>query len=343
MEDKLERQVKIGVIGLGRMGQHHCRVYSNQKDAQLVGVYDIDPLRTKETSDRYEVHPAICLEDLLDQVDAVTIATPTPTHFNLARQCLERHIHVLLEKPITDTLEDAEVLAELANRSNLTVLIGHIERFNPAYVELKKVLERSSVIAINFRRLSPYRVSNTDVDVVLDLMVHDLDLASDLTAREPEVVFANGLMPFSASLDHVVAQLFYKNGPLVTLTASRVTEQKIRSVDVTCEDAFIEADFMNKSFSIHRGSTGEFLGKTRNGVSYHQESIIERILVPNVEPLSSEIKSFLECILKHRPPRVSVDDGLKALRMARRISTLASQHNAQLLGEAPLPVQLEVI
>ncbi len=343
LEGKLERQVRIGVIGLGRMGQHHCRVYSNQKNAQLVGVYDIDPQRTQETSGRYEVCAASSVDELLDRVDAVTIATPTPTHFELARQCLERQIHVLLEKPITDITEDAEILADLVDRTNLTFLVGHIERFNPAYVELKKVLERSSVIATNFRRLSPYRVSNTDVDVVLDLMVHDLDLANDLTTRYPEHIYANGLMPFSTSLDHVVAQLFYKSGPLVTLTASRVTEQKIRSVDVTCEDSFIEADFMNKNISIHRGSTGEFLGKTRNGVSYHQESIIERILVPNVEPLSSEIKSFLECILKGQSPRVSVHDGLTALRMAHTISTLAGQHNAQVLDKTPLPIQLEAV
>ncbi|NJD57838.1 MAG: Gfo/Idh/MocA family oxidoreductase [Anaerolineae bacterium] len=336
-EDKLDGQVKIGVIGLGRMGQHHCRVYSNQKDARLVGVYDIDTHTTKDTAEKYEVEGYSRLEDLLDQVDALTIATPTPTHYAIASQCLERRIHVLLEKPVTDNIKDAEALTSLADNCGSVCLIGHIERFNPAYVELKKVLDRSSVIAINFRRLSPYRVSNTDVDVVLDLMVHDLDLAYDITGRDPEFTYANGLMPFSSSLDHVVAQLFFANGPLVTLTASRVTEQKIRSVDVTCEDCFIEVDFMNKSISIHRGSTGEFLGKTRNGVSYHQESIIERILVPNTEPLSAEIRSFLECIKQNRPPRVSIHDGLKALRMAQNISMLASEQLNQFSINSLLP------
>jgi virulence factor len=337
----LEEQVRIGVIGLGRMGQHHCRVYSNQKNAHLVGVYDINTYLTKETAGKYEITGFSSLDELLENVDAVTIATPTPTHFTIAQQCLTKRIHILMEKPVTDRIDDAESLVSMVNSTDSIFLVGHIERFNPAYVELKKVLEKSRVIAVNFRRLSPYRVSNTDVDVVLDLMVHDLDLANDLIGKDPKYIYANGLMPFSTSLDHVVMQLFYNNGPLVTLTASRVTEQKIRSVDVTCEDSFIEADFMNKSISIHRGSTGEFLGKTRNGVSYHQESIIERILVPNVEPLSAEIKCFLECITGDQPPRVTIYDGVKALRQAQIISLLASEQNTAQLTNAPLPVQVE--
>ena len=178
-------RLKTGVIGLGRMGQHHCRVYSNQKEAQLVGIYDINPQVAMETSRRYDVPDYQRLDDLLDKVDAVTIATPTPTHFDIAMKCLERKIHVLVEKPVTEIIEDAETLAQVVAENNTIFQVGHIERFNPTYVELKKVLESLSVIAINFRRLSPYRVSNKDVDVVLDLMVHDLDLSNDLTKKDP--------------------------------------------------------------------------------------------------------------------------------------------------------------
>jgi virulence factor len=315
------------------MGQHHCRVYSNQKDAQLVGIYDINPSIALETSRRYDVPEYQRLDNLLDKVDAVSIATPTPTHFDIAMKCLERKIHVLIEKPVTDKIEDAEHLARIVGENGTILQVGHIERFNPTYIELKKVLESLSVIAINFRRLSPYRVSNKDVDVVLDLMVHDLDLSNDLTKKEPATINAYGLMPFSNSLDHVVAQLLYNNSPLITLTASRVTEQKIRSVDVTSEDAFVEADFMNKSISIHRGSTGEYSVKGRNGVSYHQESIIERILVPNVEPLSSEIKNFIDSINQNRLPCVSILDGIKALRLAQRICIIAYEQNQQFAGQ----------
>lgn len=323
-------RLKTGVIGLGRMGQHHCRVYANQKESQLMGIHDIDPQRARELSLLYDVPAFPHLEDLLEQVDAVSLATPTPTHFDLAMRCLEQNVNVLIEKPVTDKIEDAQKLAQFVNGNGMIVQIGHIERFNPTYMELKKVLEDLAVIAISFNRLSPYRVSNKDVDVVLDLMVHDLDLSIDLTGRTPSAINAYGLMPFSDSLDHVVAQLYYANGPLITLTASRVTEQKIRSVAVTSEDAFVEADFMNKSISIHRCSTGEYTAKNRNGVRYRQESVIERILVPNVEPLSLEIKHFLGCVSQKTSPCVSVHDGLKALQLAQLIRDEVNAHNTQL-------------
>jgi predicted dehydrogenase len=323
------KRLKIGVIGLGRMGQHHCRVYANQREAQLAGLYDINTQLTKEFSNKYDVPFYTQLGDLLDQVDAVSIATPTPTHFDLVMQCLERNIHVLVEKPVTEYLVHAERLAEVITQGKSIVQVGHIERFNPTYLELKKVLETLKVIAINFRRLSPYRNSNTDVDVVLDLMVHDLDLSLDLTGGEPTSTSAFGVKPFSKSLDHVVAQLGYAHGPLITLTASRVTEQKIRAIDVTAEDAFIEADFLNKSIYVHRGSTGEYTDQNRHGVRYRQESVIERILVPNAEPLALEIRHFLQCITDGCTPCVSLNDGLKALRLALHIRDLVTEQNRQ--------------
>jgi predicted dehydrogenase len=316
--------IRVGVIGLGRMGQHHCRVYSSQKDAQLVGVFDIDHRLTCDTSAKYDLPIITQLEDLLDRVDAVSIATPTPTHFGIALQCIQRNIHVLVEKPVTEQISDAESIAQNLPGNGYIFQVGHIERFNPTYIELTKVLSGVNLIAIDFRRLSPYRVSNTDVDVVLDLMVHDLDLSNAISNTTPSNITAHGLKPFSRTLDHVVAQLFYDKGLIISLTASRVTEQKIRTVNVTAQEVFIEADFMNKNISIHRGSTGEFLGKNRNGVSYHQESIIERILVPNVEPLYAEIKSFLDCINEKKAPRVSLGDGMRALCLAQQISLLAS-------------------
>jgi virulence factor len=332
--------VRVGVIGLGRMGQHHCRVYSSQKNAQFVGVFDIDPKLAYETSIKYEVPAFQRLQDLLEQVDAVSIATPTPTHFEITTQCIDQKIHVLVEKPITEKTSNAEYLVKYLTGNDLILQVGHIERFNPTYIELKKVLENLKIIAVNFRRLSPYRVSNTDVDVVLDLMVHDLDLCNDLTGRTPVEINAHGLTPFSDSLDHVAAQLFYNGGPLITLTASRVTEQKIRSVEITTEEAYVEADFMNKSIAIHRGSRGEFLGKNHNGVSYHQESVIERIIVPNVEPLSSEIKSFLDCITQKCEPRVPARAGLEALQLAQTISLLSS-NQIQMHFEQPSSISLQ--
>jgi len=330
------KRIKTGVIGLGRMGRHHCRIYSSLKESNLVGIYDINPIAADESAGMYDITVCQSVDALLDQVDAVSIATPTHTHFDLVQRCLQHNVHVLVEKPITDSIENAEQLARMVDGSGLIIQVGHIERFNPTYLELKKVLESMQVLAINFRRLSPYRVSNKDVDVVLDLMVHDLDLSLDLTGKEPDSVAAYGLMPFSNSLDHVVAQLYYSDGPLITLAASRVTEEKIRLIEVTAEDAFVEADLLNKSIHVHRCSTGEYSAQNHGGVKYRQESMIERILVPNAEPLGLEIKHFLECISNNCSPCVSINDGLNALRIAQTIKDVVDQQSAHPVKQAEI-------
>jgi virulence factor len=323
-------RIRTGVIGLGRMGRHHCRVYASLRESQLMGIYDTNPLVANEYSVLYDVPVYQDVDQLLEHVEAVSIATPTPTHFDLVKRCLEQNVHVLVEKPITDTMESAEQLARMVDGIGPIVQVGHIERFNPTYLELKKVLEDLTVLAINFRRLSPYRGSNTDVDVVLDLMVHDLDLSIDLTGMEPAVINAFGMRPFSDGLDHVSAQLCYSNGPLITLTASRVTEEKVRCVEVTAEQAFVEADFLNKSINVHRGSTGEYSAQNHSGVKYRQESVIERILVPNAEPLGLEIKHFLDWIGNNTSPSISVMDGLRALRLAQQIRDVVNSQTARL-------------
>jgi len=326
-------RVRTGVIGLGRMGRHHCRVFASLRESQLMGILDINPKTANELSEIYDVPVFQEIDDLLEQVDAVSIATPTPTHSDLVLRCLEHGVHVLVEKPITETITQAEQLARMVEEKGLIVQVGHIERFNPTYLELKKVIEDLKVIAINFRRLSPYRVSNKDVDVVLDLIIHDLDLSIDLSGREPSSINAIGLMPFSDSLDHVAAQLYYAAGPLITLTASRVTEEKVRSVEVIAEDSFVEADFLNKNIQIHRCSTGEYSAQKQGGVKYHQESVIERILVPNAEPLALEIKHFLDCVSKKRLPCVSVLDGLKALHLAQQIRDVVQEQNLRIAAQ----------
>lgn len=313
------RPVRVGVIGVGRMGQRHCRVYSTLRQAHLVGVCDTVPETGHRVAEEYGVPFYGDVTALLKQVDAVSLATPTPSHFELAMLCLEWGVHVLVEKPITETLEQAEALAQAAEASGLVVLVGHIERFNPAYIELKNVLENLTILAVNFRRLSPYVGSNTDVDVVLDLMTHDVDLALDLMGREPVSVDAYGLTAFSGYIDHAVAHLCFGSGPILTLTASRVTEQKIRSIEVTALEAYVEADLLNKSLSVHRRTIGEYLNHNHRGVKYRQESVIERIFVPTLEPLFLELQHFVDCILHHGSPRVSARDGLNALRLVMDI------------------------
>ena len=310
---------RIGVIGLGRMGSQHCRIYSGLRRAQLVGVCDSNPEIGNSIAQRFEVPFYTSMDELLDHVDAVSLVTPTPYHFEVAMRCIERGIHVMIEKPITETEEQAMVLVKAAEKSGLVVQVGHIERFNPAYIELKNVLEDVNVLAVNFRRLSVYTGSNKDVDVVLDLMIHDTDLVMDLAGTEPISLSASGINVYGPAVDYASAQLRFTDGPLMTLTASRVTEEKVRSIEVTAMEAYIEASLLNKTVTLHRRTSGQYLNNNSRGVKYRQEGVVESILVPVVEPLYSELQHFVDCVIEGKPPLVTPIAGLKALRLALQI------------------------
>ena len=328
-------QLRLGVIGAGVMGQRHCRIYSNMRRARLVGICDAKPEIGHRTAQQFEVPFYENLDDLLLQVDAVSLVTPTPYHFEIAMHCLAKGVHVLVEKPITETVEQAELLTQTAEASHLIVQVGHIERFNPTYSELKNVLEDMTPLAINFRRLSPFQGSNTDVDVILDLMIHDLDLVLDLVRQEPISIHASGISVLSGAIDHAVAHLEFASGPLLTITASRITEQKIRSIEVTTREAYLEGDLLNKSVLVHRRTVSEYL----NNNKYRQESIVESIQVPIFEPLFLELQDFVDCVTEGKAPRIPARDGFNALRLAQTIRGLIHER----LGEGRTSSQPNLI
>lgn len=308
-------QVRIGVIGTGRMGQNHCRVFSNMRHAKFVGVCDVNGDLGKEIARKYEVSYFRDVDSLIENVDAVSICTPTPQHYELVMRCLDRNVHVMVEKPFTETLEQARALKEAAeSKRKLVVQVGHIEKFNPTFIELRKVLEGMTILAMNFNRLSPFQGSNVDVDVVLDLMIHDIGLVVDLFEAEPISMDAYGLSVFSDTIDHGLAVLRYDPGLLVSLTASRVTEQKVRGINVTSKEAYIEADLLNKNISVHRRTLGDYVNHKNSGVKYRQESLIERIIVPAMEPLFLELQDFVNCVIENKTPQVTAADGYNALR-----------------------------
>ncbi|MGQ0604433.1 MAG: Gfo/Idh/MocA family oxidoreductase [Anaerolineales bacterium] len=314
--------VKVGVIGVGRMGQRHCRVYANLRRAQLAGVCDANPQLGQQIAAQYGVPYYADVDELLTHVDAVSIVTPTPLHFDVAMRCLQKGVHVLIEKPIAATLAEAERLTQTAESSGLITMVGHIERFNAAYMELKNVLDGMKPLTVSFRRLSAFAGSNTDVDVVLDLMIHDANLVLDLIGAEPAWVEAHGLSVVSDTIDHAVVSLGFTTGPIVTLTASRITEHKVRSIDVTAREAYVECDLLNKSIFVYRETIGEYLNQNNKGVKYRQESVVERIQVPIFEPMFLELQHFVECVIEKKPPLVTARDGLNALALAERIQQL---------------------
>ncbi|MFN3980603.1 MAG: Gfo/Idh/MocA family protein [Caldilinea sp.] len=314
-------RIRVGLLGAGRMGRNHARVYSTLRHADLVGVYDPIGEAAQTVAALYEVAAYAELDALLDAVDAVSIATPTPTHYALVAECLERGLDVFVEKPFTETWMQAEELVALMQRTGRIVQVGHIERFNPTYGELKHVLENLSPLVVNFRRLSSYVGSNTDVDVVLDLMIHDLDLALDLAGADPVRVEADGFTAFSGAIDYATVNLKFARWPMLTLTASRVTEQKVRSIDVTALEAYVEGDLLNKSIQVHYRTVGEYINHHHDGVKYRQESVVERIHVPIAEPLHAELDHFVMCVRTRQQPRVTAEHGLRTLRIAEMIRT----------------------
>lgn len=318
------------------MGQRHCRVYANLRRTELVGICDADAAHGRRVASEFDVPFYEHVDDLLDRVDAVSLAPPTPRHYDLAMRCVEHGVHVLVEKPVTETLEQAEDLARAASSSGLVVQVGHIERFNPAYLELKNVLDGCQTLVVNVRRLSAYAGSNTDTDVVLDLMVHDLDLMRDLLGREPDGLNAFGFTAFSGRVDHAVAHLRFSGGPLTTLVASRVTEHKVRMIEVCGVDAYVECDLLDKSISVHRCTMGEYLSNGQSGVKYRQESVVERIQVPAVEPLFLELQAFVDCALGAKAPTVTADDGRAALELAMRVRGLIEADSAEEYAPDPL-------
>ncbi len=305
--------VRIGVIGTGRMGASHCRVYSNLRRTKFVGICDSNAELGKDVARKYDVSFFRDVDSLLENVDAVSICTPTPDHFEIAKMCLDQGIHVMVEKPFTETLEQARALKEEASKSKVVVQVGHIEKYNPAFLELRKVLEGMEILAMNFNRLSPFQGSNVDVDVILDLMIHDIGLVVDMYDTEPISMDARGFSVFTNTIDHGLAILRYEPEQLLTLTASRVTEQKIRAISVTTREAYIEADLLYKSIEVHRRTLGDYVNQ-KDSHKYRQESLIERIVVPTVEPLFLELQDFVACVAESKTPQVTAEDGYNALR-----------------------------
>lgn len=316
------KKLRVGVIGVGRMGERHCRVYSQTGGVEFVGVSDVSPTRGRAIAGAYDVVYCEDFRDLLANVDAVSVATPTESHFAVAAECLSRQVHVLVEKPMAANVDEGEELVRLARQSSAIFQVGHIERFNPVFLELRGILADLEVVALSARRLSPFDTSNTDIDVVADLMIHDIDLALALLGTEVSGINAFGRSARTGGMDYAVANLCMTGGPVATLTASRVTEQKVRFLEITALGAYVEADLLNKSICIYRRTFPEYLTNHQRPLRYRQEGLVERIHIPTAEPLMLELQDFARCAREVCPTKVTAEDGLRAIQMATRIRAL---------------------
>ncbi len=315
--------IKIGVIGVGNMGQHHTRVLSLLKDVELVGVADINVERGIDIASKYRVRFFEDYRDLLPHVEAVCVAVPTRAHYPVGMKCLQEGVHVLIEKPIAASIAEAESLVNAAADCQRILQVGHIERFNPAFQELSKVLKTEELLALEVHRMSPYSQRANDVSVVLDLMIHDIDLLLELAAAPVIKLTASGSRASdSGYLDYVTATLGFANGIVATLTASKVTHRKIRRFAAHCKNSLTEADFLNNEILIHRQTTANCM--TDYGqVLYRQDGLIEKVYTSNIEPLHAELEHFVSCVRGGSQPSVGGEQALKALRLASLIEQIA--------------------
>jgi predicted dehydrogenase len=315
--------IRIGIIGVGNMGQHHTRVFSLLKDVEFIGVSDVNIERGLDTASKYRVRFFENYHDLLPHVDAVCIAVPTRLHYSVGMDCLKAGVHTFIEKPIAANIAEAESLVNAAAEFNGILQVGHIERFNPAFQELSKVLKTEELLALEAHRMSPYSQRANDVSVVLDLMIHDIDLLLELVGDRVVKLTASGSRAAgSGYLDYVTAILGFSNGIVATLTASKVTHRKIRRLAAHCENSLTEADFLNNEILIHRQTTANYTSDYGQ-VLYRQDGLIEKVYTSNIEPLHAELEHFVHCVRGGDQPSVGGEQALRALRLASLIEQIA--------------------
>ncbi|MBI5207962.1 MAG: Gfo/Idh/MocA family oxidoreductase [Candidatus Firestonebacteria bacterium] len=311
--------LRIGVIGAGHMGSYHVRIYSELMDVELIGIADTNKARANELSNLYATKSYTDYHDLIGKLDAVSIAVPTSQHYKVAKDFLENGVHVLLEKPMTKTLEEGEELIELSRKNNLVFNIGHVERFNGAVQELKNIIK--DPIYIETKRMGPYNPRIDDVGIIMDLMIHDIDIVLNLVNKDIEKINAVGASVYSRQEDFADIQIVFKGGCLASLTASRVTENKIRSLAVTQRDAYIFLDYTDQDLHIHRQAATHYI-LSKEVMRYKQESFIERLFIHKDNPLKLEIVHFLDCVKRKAKPLVTGESDLRSLRIALQVEQL---------------------
>lgn len=329
-------QLKIGVIGVGHLGSLHAKMIAEIADVHLAGVYDIDKQKAMRIAGEFKSVSHAGVEDLIASCDAVTIATPTTTHAEVARKAIERGKHVFIEKPITRTIDEAREVCRLAGDNGVIVQVGHIERFNPAILALEKY--EIKPMFVESHRLAQFNPRGTDVAVVLDLMIHDIDIILSFVKSPVARVDANGVAVVSDSVDIANARLQFENGCVANVTASRISQRKMRKMRLFQRNEYISIDFSEGQSEVFRliGEGEEpqakgtlMLGELGSG-KHKRRIIYEQPEVKEVNSLKYELELFAKTIRGGRTPLVSGEDGKRALEVAQIIMERIGQQTIQL-------------
>ena len=310
-------KVNISLIGIGRMGQFHLNVINQINSINLSGIYDSDEKHLNEISSKYNLNSFKSLDEAIDKCDAVIIASPTKFHFDIAKKSIQKGKHVLVEKPMTENFIQAEELETMVKEKNIIFQVGHVERFNGAVQELHHIIENPYLIEA--RRLAPFTPRITDVGVVFDIMIHDLDIVTSLV-KKPLIRFsASGKRIKTNNEDIASALLEFEGNTIATISASRVTQEKIRTLSISSEEAHFILDYATKDITIHRQAASQSKIKTSIGINYTQESIIERVFIHRDNPLKLEDEHFANCILGKDKKLVSIEDDVRTIKLTEGI------------------------
>lgn len=300
----MSERIKVGVAGVGAMGKNHARVLASLEGAELTAIYDLDQVRAQELASQYHTKAVSTLEELTALTDAVAVAVPTIAHRPVAGHLLEHGRHVLVEKPLSDSLKEAQELVALADAKKLVLQVGHIERFNPVMRQLEERIKLPRFIEST--RLSPFPNRSMDVGVVLDIMIHDLEIILHLV-RSPVVSVDTVGMPVLTKREDIAnARIRFENGCVANVTASRVSDKKMRKIQVFHMEGYISLDYQEQSGHIYR----------RDGMSIAREEV----QVEKDEPLKLELAAFLEAVREGSQPKVTGQQGTDALHLAIRIT-----------------------
>jgi len=299
----MSQRVKVGVAGVGHMGKEHARIYSELQEVELVGVHDSNPDTARKIAAKCKTRAFGSLEEMVDAVDAASIVTPTSTHLAIAEPFLKRGKHVLVEKPIAMDTEEARKLVDLAEKHGAKLAVGHVERFNPVLVALEERLGRPRFIEAH--RLSPYPGRSTDIGVVMDLMIHDLEIILHLVRSPVTSVDAVGIPVLSKGEDIANARIRFANGCVANLTTSRISPEKLRKIRVFQDDAYLSLDYMKQEGEIYKRLDGKI---TR-----------DKIPVMKGEPLKNQLAECVMNVRENTDPRVAGAHGFEALKLASQI------------------------
>ena len=308
------KPIKTAVIGVGHLGKYHARICKESENIELVAVVDANRETAREVGDLHEVPCYTDYNEIAEEYDAVHVVVPTDKHYEVTRTLLSAGKHVLLEKPMTSTVSEADELMRLARDNDRVLQVGHVERFNPAVIGIQKVLTKP--IFIEVHRLSPFNPRGTEVSVVFDLMIHDLDIILHLVNSPVESVHAVGVPVLTETADIANARIAFENGCVANVTASRVSAERMRKIRFFQSDAYISLDYVAQNAKIYRRQGWQIMD--------------EEINFAGEQPLQSEIQSFVECVSNGTRPQVSGEEGRNALDIADRINKGVFDHLARL-------------